>query len=150
MLYWHCSPHHLSICLMRGQAVYHSAVVAFGQYSLLNMLLMMCLISLISFYVLRHHRQLPLVLSYHQDFWRCQYQDRIIQCDYDSGFVLGLVAIIKLRPQNGQTKRLTIALWYWDVITSESTQAGNWNQLRTILRYSRSIDKQDKAVWLSG
>ena len=135
---------------MIGLTLAYCIFIVLGDYHLMQMLLMISLVLFISGYALHHHARLPRVMIYRRDSWRCHYDDSISQCDLISGFVLGPIAVIKLRSQGLGSNKLTVALWYWDIITSESTQAGNWNQLRTILKYSQRNDKPDKAIWLSG
>ena len=150
MFYWHCSAHLNSRVLMIGLTLAYCIFIVLGQYYPLQMLFMISLVWLISGYALYHHARLPVVISYRRDSWCCHFDDQIIPCDFISGFVLGPVAVIKLRTHDDGGNRLTVALFYWDIITSESTQAGNWNQLRTILKYSKRDKKSDKAIWLSG
>ena len=150
MFYWQCCAHHNSTWLMKGLTLYHFALIFYGSYHPVQMLVMISLVCLISAYALRHHARLPIAISFHNEFWRCHYQDRIIQCDMTSGFVLGPFAVLKLHIQDEKKHRVTIGMWYWDIITSESTQSGNWNQLRTVLKYSQRMNKPEKGIWLSG
>lgn len=150
MFYWHCSAHNKSRWLIKGLTIFHCSVIALGQYRSIQTVLIIALIYLISHYALYHHARLPVVISYHKDFWRCLYQDRIIRCDLLSGFVLGPIALLRLRPQQNNINTITIGMMHWDVNSPEGSQAGNWNQLRTILSYSQRRNRPESDTWLSG
>ena len=148
MIYWQCIPARYSRYFIILSSCLACLILVINDYSLYQLAIMFSLIAIICLESLSHHQRLPVAFSYQRDYWRCYYPHRIVDCQLNRGFVLGPFALLEFRVPDAKT--ITLGMIYWDITRPEKSQAANWSQLRTVLRYSQKHNNDSNDRWLLG
>ena len=150
MIYWHCRPSIKTRLIILTTAAIIWFLLIQNPYFVFQLVVMFCLIAIICFEMLSKHQKLPLAISYQQQFWRCFKSNKIIDYSLQQGFVIGPFAVLRLRSLDKYNRQIFIVMMYYDIKCSDQSQAANWNQLRTTLRYCQKDCPSKKDNWLVG
>ena len=138
MIYWLCQPSILHDRLLLGVLVSVN-ILQFTQHLSLTSHIAILLFSIWLF--MRHlkiNHQLPIALSYHKDYWRLSFNSEQFEGELEHGFVLGPIAFLRLTENDNAESEYRLWLSYWQIKFKQVDTQGNWRQLVTLIRQTRS------------
>ena len=149
MIYWQIRAHKHSRYLLTFSAVSLAMLIIINDYPINQLGLMLGLIAILTIKSINSHHKIPVAISYHVDHWRCYHLNVIKRVQLKNGYVVGPIAKINFADRDLPDHTFLVVLFYWDMQETPAPQLGNWNQLRTILRYSQKVDHLNNDLWLS-